>query len=142
MSADAYVGSGTTIDFATSGFSMEVTSINWSGIGGREKLDATPLSQETGFGCFILTKISDPGEMAIEGNFNPDITPLTALSDEGEVITITFPIRDPGNTNNATWVATAAMTDFETGDMTHDDKVTFSATISVLENIVITPESA
>ncbi len=141
MSANAYVPSGTTLVFGTSGFDSDLTSINWGSIGGRDKIDATPLAQASGYSCNLITKILDPGTIALEGNFDPDKDPLTFFLD-GEVLTITYPIRTPSNTTNGTWSANVAVSEYETGDMTHDDKVTFSMTVEVLGEITITPESA
>lgn len=137
-----YTGNGASMAFATSAFDMEITSINITGMGQKEKIDVSHLGT-TNWKENIMTLLNENGTIELEGNFDPDSALWqTALETAIEVITVTFPIRVPGNTTNATFVVNGSMSEFEPGEHTNDDKVSFSATVELLAKGTITAESA
>ena len=137
MSVD--LGTGTTIVFGTSGFTAEITDISWSGIS-REIIDTTHLGtspasgSEIGSKTFLAGDLTDPGEISLEGHFDPDqIPPLEAAA---ETVTITFPL-PVGGTTAATWAASCQLTSYDPS-IPLEDKMTFSATLKVVGPITVT----
>jgi len=116
-----------------SGFFAQITDLNWSGIK-REAIETShqglALAGAGKFGnkTFIASKLNDPGEMKVSGNFNPDtLVPIEATAE-----TITVSIGD--SSTKANWTGTGFMTDFEwSGPI--EDRMTFSATIKFSGNI-------
>lgn len=127
-------GDGTTIDFATSSFSAEVTNIDWGGIE-RESIDTTHLgTAEAGAGAianktYIPSDMTDPGEITMDIHFNPDTEPPINASDVAETITVTF-------ASGATWACSGFITGYEPG-VPLEDKMTASVTIKCTGNITI-----
>lgn len=133
------IGTGTTITFGTSGFSAEVTSIKMSGIS-RSIIETSHLGTspagagEIGSKTFLAGKLSDPGEVSIEGHFDADLTP--PLEASPETITITFPLAD-GESVASKWSFSGQMTAYEFSAPL-EDKITFTATIKAVGPITVT----
>jgi hypothetical protein len=126
------LGTGTTLTY--SGFTYEITNISVSGIT-REVIETVHLSTapagagEIGSKTYIAGDLSDPGEVSVEGHFNPDDTPpIEAVASN---LTITFP-------SGATWVASAQLTSFDVTVPT-EEKMTFSSTFKLVGSITVTP---
>lgn len=89
MTTIARLGHGTTFSFGS--FAMEVTSISLSGE--KEQLDVTHMESPDQFREFI-GGLKNPGELSMEGNFDPDEPDPRDLDDD--VFALTFP-------NGAVW---------------------------------------
>jgi hypothetical protein len=124
------------ITFST-GFLAEILNIDWSGIK-REVLDATNMSIAAAGGGTFGNKILipsfyiDPGELAVEINFNPDTLPPIASAPE----TVTVKIGGD-TTTQATWVGSGFMIEFapkmplDGKVMTATAKLKFSGSITI-----------
>jgi len=127
------LGTGASISFGTSSFASQLTDISFSGMA-RESIETTHLGTavagtgKIGSKTFLPGVLVDPGEMSIEGHFNPDTVPPIEAS--AETITITF-------AEGATWAGSGFMTSYEPG-VPLEDKMTFSATIKWTGNITVT----
>ena len=136
--ASVNLGTGATIAFATSGFSMEFTDINIDGLS-REAIDVSHLGTSAGTSGvgskpFIGGKLSDPGEISMEGHFDPDKTP--PLQGATEAITITFPLV-AGDSTSATWAGNGFLTGFsQTTPL--EDKMGASLTVKMSGEWTIT----
>jgi len=133
------IGTGTTIVFATSAFTADLLSVDWSGIT-RESVEtshmgtAAAASGKMANKTFIPGDLTDPGEISIEIHFNPeDEPPIDAAA---EIITITWPLTSLQATA-ATWAATGFMTDFVITDPL-EDKMTATATIKLSGEVTLT----
>jgi hypothetical protein len=133
------IGTGTTITFGTSGFAAELTSVKMSGIS-RAIIEtshlATPAATTGTIGSktFLAGKLSDPGELAIEGHFDADLEP--PVEGDPETITITFPLAD-GESTASSWSFSGQMTNYEFGAPL-EDKMTFTATVKAVGPITVT----
>lgn len=131
------IGTGTTLTFAS--FTAELTAINWDGIT-RDIIETSHLSTavagagKIGSKTFIPGDLVDPGEISIEGHFDPDLTP--PMESAAGTATITFPL-PAGGLTKADWEASAIMSSFSLG-VPLEDKMTFSATIKVTGEITLT----
>lgn len=132
------LGTGITVVFA-SGFAPEITNASMSGIS-REVVDTSHLgtpqagADKIGSRTFLAGDLSDPGELTIEGHFNPDTVP--PIEGDSEVITINFP-PNSGVTTPAKWVFNGQMTSFDwNGPL--EDKMTFTATVKAVGEIAVT----
>ena len=133
------LGTGITVVFGTSGFAPEITNAAMGGIS-RELVETSHLGTlpagagKVGSKTYLAGDLSDPGELTIEGHFNPDtIPPVEGSSEE---ITINFP-PNSGVTTPAKWVFQGQMTSFDwTGPL--EDKMTFTATIKAVGEITVT----
>jgi len=124
------IGTGTTLTFAS--FVAEIKSISIGGIA-REVLDTTHLgttpagANEIGSKTFLPGDLSDPGEISIEGHFDPSQEPPIESAASSAVIT--FP-------STTTWTGDAMMTNYEAGIPT-EVVMTFSATIKFTGPITV-----
>jgi|CXWL01.1.fsa_nt_gi hypothetical protein len=120
------VTTGLTITFQ-SGFFAQITDVQWSGIS-RPSIKtshmgtAAPSAGTFGNDTFIPGDLSDPGELQVEGHFNPDTLP--PIDSAAATCTVTI----PGSSTPATWAGSAFMTGFEVS-MPLEDKMTFTATV-------------
>lgn len=114
------IGTGTTITYT--GFTYEITDISFSSLA-RGFSDTshmgTPVAGagKVGSKTSIAHDLVDPGEVSIEGHFNPDDTPPIEAAESSMVIT--FP-------SGATWTANAQMLEISPA-IPLEDKMTFSA---------------
>lgn len=98
----AIQGNGMTVDFATSGFSADITSVSWDGET-RDDIDTSHLLTAD-YRTFDAGVLSDGGTVTLEVHFDPtDIAGVPYRGAE-EVVTITY----PNSTTNATGTATVA----------------------------------
>lgn len=129
----AAVATGSSIAFSTT-FFAQITKIKHSGIS-RPALKTSHMgislagAGKFGNDTFIPGKLNDPGELEIEGNFNPDT--LIPIEGAAEMLTLTI----AGATTPATFAGSAFMTDFEwdgpiEGVMTYKAKVKFSGNVT------------
>ena len=81
------IGTGTTVDFGTSSFSMELIDVNHDGI--ERESNATSHMGTTGGMTFIPGDLYDPGTLELEGHFDPSDT--VPIDQAAEPITITYP---------------------------------------------------
>lgn len=135
MSTNAAVGTGATIDFATTGFSAEITAINGQSIT-REVIDASHLGS-TNVRDKILGDLADEGEVQFDFNFDPDEQP--PIKQPAETITVTFRIPD-GLSNGATAQGSGGITDWSWG-VPLEDKMTGQGTITWLGEVTWTDAS-
>lgn len=135
----ADLGNGTTIAGDGTGFSGVITSLQISGIA-REAVETTHLgTAQAGAGkfgskTFIPAKNTDPGEIALEGHFDPDVRP--PVENDPEDWTVTWPLPS-GMSTPATWVGEGFFTAYE-GGAPLDDLMTFSGTIKLSGNQTLT----
>lgn len=128
-------GTGTTITFATSSFTAEITNIEWGGIE-RESIDTTNLSaaapgaNDFGNRTFIPSALADPGELTLEIHFNPDTLPPVHLV--AETITVTFPLVS-GDTTAAKWAGSGFATGYG-AVVPLGDKMTTTMTVKMSGN--------
>ena len=130
MPAD--VGTGTVATFGTSGFTGELLSVDWSGIS-RESVNTSHMGTTT-FHTFIPGDLTDPGELTLEFNFEPDDEPI--WDDVEETLTIAFPL-EVGQSSPATWAATVFATDVSVTDPL-EDKMTMTMTLKATGAITVT----
>lgn len=133
------IGTGTSIGFGTSGFDAEVTAIKHGGIS-RNIVETshlgTPSAQADTIGSktFLAGKLSDPGEITIEGHHDADLLP--PIEADAETITITFP-KASDEATATTWSFLGQMTSYEY-NAPLEDKITFSATVKAVGPITVT----
>lgn len=92
------IGTGTTITFATSAFTANVIgAIDWSGIE-RAVIETTHLgstlpsgARQVGGRTFIPGKLTDPGELTLEIQYDPTADLPLGSADVAETITIQPP---------------------------------------------------
>lgn len=108
------IGTGTTITFATSGFSAEVIeTVDWTAIT-RGAVDTTHMTstQATSgtFGgrTFVPTKFADPGQIALVVHLNPQTN--VPIHGAAETVTITFPLVT-GDATAAYWYCSGFVTE-------------------------------
>lgn len=130
------VSTGITLTFATTSWAPQVTSVKHGAIT-RKAIDTTHhgtgsvATNRIGNASFTPGKISDPGELEIEGHFNPDTIP--PIDKAAETVTVGV----PGSSTPATWAATMFMTEFEWTGML-EEKLTFRAKVKISGNITPT----
>lgn len=113
------IGHTASVAFATTGYNTfiaEITNISWDGIS-RASIPTSHMQTSTAH-TFIPSDLYDPGNLALELNFDQDaLPPITAAA---EAITVTVP---EGGTVTATWVASGFVTDFS-WNAPDEDKMT------------------
>lgn len=143
-SLTADIGRGATLTLATDTWeaTAEITSIEWSGIT-REFVETThlgttlPLAGFLGSRTYLPLDHTDGGTIAIEFNFNPDLKP--AFETAAETITVTWLGPDDGA--GATWVASGFWTEYGTGPIVENEKMTGSGTFKITGTITITADA-
>lgn len=111
-------GQGTTITFGTSGFSANVTNIDWTGVS-RESIGNSHLGTTTAK-TFQPGDLYDPGEVTLTIYHDPATTP--PISAAAETITITYP---DANTRSAS----GFVTNWDPGSVTTDEMMESSITV-------------
>ncbi len=109
------VGIGTTIQFATTGFTAEVTEVRIQGFQ-RNHIETShmgtpaPGVNQVGNKTFVPSKLSDPGTLALTVHFAPSAKPpLDALP---ETVTVTWP-KAPADATAASWSGTGFVTGYD-----------------------------
>jgi hypothetical protein len=91
---DVIAGTYSSVTFATSGFTANITNIRWSGIT-RTAIDTShmgvpqPAPGDFGNRFYIPSGFSDPGELVLDVHFSPDST--YPLHTEPEIVTVIWP---------------------------------------------------
>ena len=130
MAFTAGSGMGTTISFATSGWTGSVLSIGASTLS-REALDTTKINQSLGAGnasvvrSFTPGGAFDPGQFEVEALFTGEAQ-LQSVSKVAETITITFPTVFDTDT---TLTGTGFILEAGTPECNIDDAMKFSFTV-------------
>ncbi len=141
--ASVNIGTGTTITFATTGFSAEVIeTVEWTGIT-RPAVDTTHMTStqaSTGqFGgrTFIPPKFADPGQIALMLHFNPQTN--VPINSAAETITVAFPLVS-GDATAASWSGTGFITEMGPS-VPLEDKMVNRVTIKLSGLITMTDAS-
>lgn len=115
------VGTATTITLTglDSNFIGAITSVEWSGWSA-ESVETTHMGTSAAR-TFISSDLYDPGEIALEGHFQP----ANALPSFGTAAAIVISFAGVGTANR--WTVNGFITDFTIGDPL-EDIMTFSAT--------------
>jgi hypothetical protein len=119
------ISTGITITFAT-GFLAEILDVGGPN-SSRENQNVSHMGT-TDWHEFLPTKLTDPGELSVDLQFDPTETP--PYHGENERVTITYP-------DGTTWVFDGHMSSFEPGAPL-EEKMTASVTIKASGEIVIT----
>lgn len=119
----AEVGTGATLTFASSVWTGNIISMNWTGIA-RESVPTSHL-ETVGGRTFIVGDLHDPGELEIEFQYEPDDRP--PFDQAAEIITVTYPLA--GGSTPANHNASGFMTNFDPGVLGVDELMIGSATI-------------
>lgn len=148
-------GAGATLTFGTSGLSLDLVSIQASGVT-RESIPTfhhgTSASTVTGSGTgFYKTyqpgDFTDPGTIEISFLYNPnEKSTVTGYGwpipiGSAETITITYPVPS-GDNNGATEASQGFVTDFSGPELAIDSVMTASATIKRSGVITFTTSSS
>lgn len=120
------VGTGITVAFATSGFSIQILDVTPYAMS-RVSID-TSHQGTTGARTFSPVDLYDAGELSFTGHFNPDTSP--PINGANESITVTFPA-------GATAVFSGHMTAYNPGSPL-EDKMTVDVTIKISGSVTIT----
>ena len=122
----ALTGNGTTIAFATSGFSANVYSIGGT-TQTRDSLETSHLGT-SGVKEFMPDALIDGGESEIEFEWNPSFSTFPPINAAAETISITFPLAS-GQSTNATLAGTGFLTSATSGSAVNGEIMRGSATI-------------
>jgi len=128
-----YEGNSSTITFGTSSWSANITSIDWSGIS-RESIETSHLGTTTDK-TYIAAALTDPGELSLTVNFDPDTPP--PYQSAAETVTLTFPVPS-GKSTGATYAATGFITSFSMGPIVNDGLVEANVTVKFSDAITQT----
>lgn len=119
---------------------VRTKTFTWGG----ESVDLTS-GENDGIRCLLDASGQEQIDIPIEGIAKDDFFLETALDrTKSKIFTdavLTFDIRDPTNTTNATLTCPLRMSGYEEG-MPYNDAITFSATLESASDWVFTPESA
>lgn len=111
------IGFGTTITFATSGFTANIVGpIQWSGIARTphetsHMASALPGANQFGGRTFMPGDLVDPGTLTIPIHFNPNTN--IPIAGAVETITIAYPLV-AGDATRASWAVSGFVTDVGT----------------------------
>ena len=130
--AKTIVPTGTTAVFGTSGFSMNVDSIEWSGAT-REAINTSHMGTSSSH-TFVPADLVDQGEITLNVHYDPDVTP--PQNGDAETLTITWPLQT-GDATSAKWSASVFLVDFGFS-AAKEDKATASVKVKVTGNVTIT----
>ena len=122
----ADTGNGTTLSFATSGFSANIYSISGASFA-RDSLETTHLGT-TAFKEYVPDDLVEPGEFEIEFEWNQSFSTFPPISTAAETITVTYPLRT-GETTNATLAGTGFLTASTGPNVTNGEIMRGSATV-------------
>lgn len=120
MAAD--VGTGTTITFASSGFTAQITNVSLSDIQ-RASVDITHMGSTTKE--YMPGDLVDWGSIEIEILFDPDTWP--PIDQAAETVTVTFPIPS-GKSSGATAYGSGFLTK-ESGTVGLEEAMKMSCTL-------------
>lgn len=112
-----HFGNGTTVVFATSGFTMLITSIKPLNQK-RDALKDDHLGTPAGGMPFSPAPLYDGGDLEITGFHNPD-TPVPVTAPK-EVVTVTFP-PGTGQSTGGTIASDAFITENQIGDVKNNE---------------------
>lgn len=145
-SATADIGTGATLTLGGAvGIiwdGIEILDASFSGAS-RESIDTTHLSTGTndntvsfGSRTFIGGRLSDPGELTVECNHNPDLKPpIDVAPATADSILLTY-IGANGSAG-ATWTTTGFMTSYDVSGIGVDTKMTATAVFKLTGAVVI-----
>lgn len=102
-------GNQTSITFGASAWSENITSIKWSGME-RASLETSHLATSD-WKTFIPASLTDPGELEIEFQLDPDNPP--PINGDAETVTVTFPKYNSNNSSGAKFAGTAFCTKWD-----------------------------
>ncbi len=139
--ANAMVGTGCTLAFATSLFTCDIQDISGPDMS-RETIDVTHMGS-VDYKEFISSDLIDAGELKVDVSYMPGKNPFF-VSGTGdrvvtEVCTLTFPLQG-SETTAAKYVFDTVCTGFDV-KMPLEDKMTASATWKVSGEMVFTAGS-
>lgn len=123
--ATIHDATGATAVFGTSSFSMDLVSIETSGMS-RESIPTSHLGTTTAM-TFAAATLADNGEVRLKGYFDPAVDP--PIEGAAETLTITWP-------GGRTWAASVFMTGYETG-ASMGEQSSASATFKVTGDITL-----
>ncbi len=126
----ADLGTGVAATYNSS-FFADALSISWGGIS-REPIETTNLGT-TVARTFVPGDLYDPGELSVEMQLAPAVSPPIITGAAAETVTLTY--TDSGA---ATWACSGFMTSFEVG-VPLEERVTGTATIKYSGAVTITP---
>ena len=141
MPNPAMDGNSTAIVFATSAFAANIISVDGPNIT-RESIETSHLGTEDNM-TFLQAALSDAGEISLEIEFDPDLTPpigTSATPVVAETVTITWPL-PVGQATAATWAFTAFATSYS-GGASNGERMTGTLAIKISGDITITPSAA
>ncbi len=123
---------------------IEILDMSFSGAA-RENAESTHLATGTnnnsaGFGSrtYIAGRLSDPGELTVECNHNPDLFPPLDVASHTIVVTTI----DGDGTSGATWSTNGFMTSYDVSGIGIDTKMTATAVFKLSGAIIIVPGDA
>jgi hypothetical protein len=125
------VGTGVTVVFGTSGFSGYLLNIDGPEVA-RVSVETTHYGT-TGGKTFRPGDLYDPGEIALEFAFDPDLSVPIFNAEQPETVTITWPI-PAGKSSGATWSASCFCLNYKPSAPL-EDKMTATMTLKVTGNI-------
>jgi len=96
----------------------ELKEVNWSGME-NEAIESTHMASPNGWKEFDPSALTDPGELELTVNFDPDETPAFPSTKGG--VTVTWP-PGAGNSTGAIWECDGFVTGYEPGAPV-DDKM-------------------
>ncbi len=145
-SKTADVGTGATLTLGAGAGAIwdaiEILDMSFSGAS-RESVESTHLATGTnnnsaGFGSrtYIAGRLSDPGELTVECNHNPDLDP--PLDQAVQTIVVAFIGDDfaPG----ALWSTNGFMTSYDVSGIGVDTKMTATAVFKLTGAVTIAPD--
>ncbi len=135
------VGFGTTIVFATTGFTANIVGpITWSGVV-RSALETTHMStagpgaNQIGNRTFMPGDLVDPGTLTMPIHFNPNTNiPIHAVP---ETITVSYPLVT-GDATRANWACSGFITDVGSITVEMDAVMTTTITVKLTGPITMT----
>ena len=140
MPNPAMDGNSTTIAFATSAFDANIISVDGPNMT-RESIETSHLGTVDNM-TYLEAALSDAGEVSLEIEFDPDLTPpigTSATPAASESVTITWPL-PVGKATASTWVFTAFATSYS-GGAANGERMTGTLAIKISGAIVITPSA-
>lgn len=140
MPNPAMDGNSTAIVFATSAFDANVIGLDGPNIS-RESIETSHLGTADNM-TFLAAALSDAGEVSLEIEFDPDITPpigTDGVPQVAEAITITWPL-PVGQSTAATWAFSGFATSYS-GGAANGERMTGTLALKISGDITITPSA-
>ena len=126
-------GHGCSITFGTSAFAGVLLAINGYAFS-RPSIETSKMSTTTNH-TFMPADLVDRGEIELEFEFDPSLTPPIASA--AETVTITFPVPS-GLSTGSTWAASAFMTNYAPSAIS-GQRMPATAPLKVSGAVTITP---